>query len=67
MPIDLRRRESMPIDPVCKMEISVADAAASHDYHSETLYFCSLDCLRKFERDPGFYMDDMGDEERVAS
>jgi len=57
----------MPIDPVCKMEISVADAAASHDHQSETLYFCSLDCLRKFERDPARYMDDMGDEELLAS
>lgn len=57
----------MPIDPVCKTEVSVAHAAASHDYHSETLYFCSLDCLRKFESDPAQYMDDMSDEERVAS
>jgi YHS domain-containing protein len=57
----------MPIDPVCKMEVSIADAAASHDYHSETLYFCSIDCLREFERDPAAYMDDMGDEESVAS
>ena len=56
----------MPIDPVCKMEISVAEAAASHDYHSETLYFCSIDCLHKFERDPAVYMDDMSDEERIA-
>jgi len=57
----------MPIDPVCKMEISVADAAASHDHQAETLYFCSLDCLRKFELDPARYMDDMGDEELLAS
>jgi Cu+-exporting ATPase len=56
----------MPIDPVCKMEVSIADAAASHDYHAETLYFCSIDCLRKFESDPAVYMDDMGDEERIA-
>jgi Cu+-exporting ATPase len=57
----------MPIDPVCKMEVSVADAAASHDYHNETLYFCSLDCLRKFEHDPAHYMEDMSDEEQIAS
>jgi YHS domain-containing protein len=56
----------MPIDPVCKMEVSIADAAASHDFHAETLYFCSIDCLRKFESDPAVYMDDMGDEERIA-
>jgi YHS domain-containing protein len=58
---------AMPIDPVCKMEVSIAEAAASHDYGPETLYFCSMDCLREFERDPATYMDDMDDEERVAS
>ena len=52
----------MPIDPVCKMEVSIADAAASHDFHGETLYFCSIECLHKFERDPAVYMDDMSDE-----
>jgi len=56
----------MPIDPVCKMEVSIAGAAASHDYGPETLYFCSIDCMRKFERDPAVYMDDMGEEERIA-
>ncbi|HEX2330802.1 MAG TPA: YHS domain-containing protein [Candidatus Angelobacter sp.] len=57
----------MPIDPVCKMDINIADAAASHDYHSETVYFCSLECKNKFEADPGRYMDDMTDEEQIAS
>jgi YHS domain-containing protein len=32
----------------------------------KTLYFCSIECLREFERDPAVYMDDMGDEERIA-
>jgi YHS domain-containing protein len=57
---------TMPIDPVCKMEVSVADAAASHDFHNETLYFCSIDCLKKFEADPAKYMDNMSDEELIA-
>jgi Cu+-exporting ATPase len=58
----------MPIDPVCKMEIAISDAAASHDHHAETLYFCSIDCLHKFERDPAKYLDQMTDEERrIAS
>jgi YHS domain-containing protein len=56
----------MPIDPVCKMNIAVADAAASQDYQAETIYFCSLDCQRRFDQDPGSYMDDMFDEERKA-
>jgi len=57
----------MPIDPVCKMDVNIADAAGSHDYHSETVYFCSLDCMHKFERDPKKYMDNMTDEEQIAS
>jgi Cu+-exporting ATPase len=57
----------MPIDPVCKMDIRIADAAASHDYHGETMYFCSLECKNKFEADPASYMDEMSDEERIAS
>jgi Cu+-exporting ATPase len=57
----------MPIDPVCKMEVSVADAAASFDHHDETVYFCSVDCEKKFEKDPGSYMDNMTDDERIAS
>ena len=58
----------MPIDPVCKMEVPIAKAAASHDYNAETLYFCSIDCLRKFEHDPTRYMDEIhGDKERIAS
>jgi YHS domain-containing protein len=48
------------------MEVSVADAAASHDFHNETLYFCSIDCLKKFEADPDKYMDNMSDEELIA-
>lgn len=56
----------MPIDPVCKMNIKMADAAGSHDYHSETVYFCSLTCLKKFEKDPEGYMRDLTDEERMA-
>lgn len=57
----------MPIDPVCKMDIRIADAAASHDYHGETMYFCSLDCNKAFEADPAKYMDEMSDEEKIAS
>lgn len=57
----------MPIDPVCKKDISISEAVGSHDYHSETVYFCSLDCLHKFEHDPGYYMNHMSDEEQIAS
>jgi YHS domain-containing protein len=61
------REESMPIDPVCKMHVEMSDAAGSHDYHGEIVYFCSLDCKKEFERDPAKYMGGMSDEELIAS
>ena len=57
----------MPIDPVCKMHVNISDAAGSLDYHNETVYFCSVDCEKKFEKDPDFYMRRMSDEEQIAS
>jgi YHS domain-containing protein len=49
------------------MHVEITNAAASHDYHAETLYFCSLDCKNEFEADPEKYMRGMSDEERIAS
>lgn len=57
----------MPIDPVCKKHVEIYTAAASYDYHGgETVYFCSVDCQKKFERDPDAYMKELGDEETAA-
>jgi YHS domain-containing protein len=63
----ITRREPMPIDPVCKMHVDIQDAAGSHDYHAEIVYFCSLDCKKEFEKDPEKYMRGMSDEEVMAS
>jgi YHS domain-containing protein len=63
----IEQEEPMPIDPVCKMHVNVSDAAASYDYHSETVYFCSVECEKEFEKDPDLYMGGMSDEEQVAS
>jgi YHS domain-containing protein len=57
----------MPIDPVCKKHVSLSQTAASFDYHSETVYFCSTECEKKFEKDPDGYMRGMSDEEMIAS
>ncbi|HWG49469.1 MAG TPA: YHS domain-containing protein [Candidatus Acidoferrales bacterium] len=57
----------MPIDPVCKMHVNIPEAAASHDYHNETVYFCSVECEKEFEKDPDGYMHGMSDEEQIAS
>lgn len=57
----------MPIDPVCKMHVNISEAAASFDYHGETVYFCAVECEKKFEKDPDGYMRGMSDEELMAS
>ncbi|HEY6967693.1 MAG TPA: YHS domain-containing protein [Candidatus Angelobacter sp.] len=57
----------MPIDPVCKMHVDIPTAAASQDYHSEVVYFCSLDCKKEFEKNPEKYMRGMSDEDLIAS
>ena len=59
--------DHMPIDPVCKAHVNIATAAASYDYHSEPVYFCSVECEKKFEKDPDGYMHGMSDEEQIAS
>src|SRR5262245_65020324 len=44
------------IDPVCGMTVDPATAAGKFDYESETYYFCSPNCLRKFSADPQAYL-----------
>ena len=39
-------------DPVCGMEIDLADAVGSHEYKGETFYFCNPSCLERFKEDP---------------
>ncbi len=57
----------MPIDPVCKKHVDIAQAAASYDYHVWTVYFDSLECLEKFEKDPDAYMHRLDDDEMIAA
>jgi P-type Cu+ transporter len=44
-------------DPVCGMIIDTEDAAGSTTYESQDVYFCSDQCRRDFEADPGRYYD----------
>jgi P-type Cu+ transporter len=37
-------------DPVCGMMIDPSSAAAHGNYGGETVYFCSLDCQKSYER-----------------
>jgi len=42
----------MATDPVCKMNVDPARAAAKVDYAGKTYYFCSASCQKAFVADP---------------
>lgn len=42
-------------DPVCGMQITPADAAASEEHDGHNFYFCSHACHQKFLADPHRY------------
>ena len=44
------------IDPVCKMTIEDADAAATSTYKGATYYFCAKQCKNKFDENPEAYL-----------
>ena len=39
-------------DPVCGMVIARADAVGTRDHAGETYYFCSDECIVKFDAEP---------------
>ena len=43
------------IDPVCGMQVEVANAAAHSERGGQTYYFCSDHCRHRFESDPQRY------------
>jgi len=45
----------MEIDPVCKMKVDPAKAAAKVTYAGQTYYFCSDTCHKAFSADPQQY------------
>ena len=42
-------------DPVCGMEVEPQSAAATRQYKGQTLYFCSDNCVKKFDAAPEQY------------
>jgi Cu+-exporting ATPase len=47
----------MGLDPVCKMDVNPASAAAQSEHEGVTFYFCSTACKEKFDREPQRYVD----------
>ena len=43
-------------DPVCKMRVEPAKAAAQSTYRGQTYYFCALGCKQKFDAEPEKYL-----------
>jgi YHS domain-containing protein len=57
--IDVEEDHTMGLDPVCKMEVNPASAAAQSEWGGQTFYFCSLECKRKFDAAPERYVDEV--------
>ncbi|MBI3915103.1 MAG: cadmium-translocating P-type ATPase [Chloroflexi bacterium] len=47
-------------DPVCGMEIEMANAFAQRTVNGMTYYFCSPDCVNKFDVNPARYVKSKG-------
>jgi Cu+-exporting ATPase len=52
----LAGRFVMAVDPVCKMTVEPAKAAAQSTYQGQTYYFCAVGCKQKFDREPAKYL-----------
>ena len=48
-------RESLPIDPVCRMAIDPDRSAGTLIHAGSEYHFCSLGCVERFARDPERY------------
>lgn len=45
-----------PVDPVCGMPVTSTSSELQRRYMDRTFFFCSQDCLRKFDADPPSYV-----------
>ncbi|MCK5586254.1 YHS domain-containing protein [Candidatus Bipolaricaulota bacterium] len=48
----------MAIDPVCKMTVDEATAAATSEYQGNTYYFCAPGCKTAFDEEPQRYLEE---------
>ncbi len=45
----------MNTDPVCGMQVDKQEAAGTSNYNGKEVYFCSLECKQKFDKNPQQY------------
>jgi len=46
----------MAIDPVCRMQVQEAKAAATSEYKGKKYYFCAVGCKKAFDKEPEKYL-----------
>lgn len=44
------------IDPVCKMQVNISQAAGDLHIDQQNYWFCSLECIERFAREPAVYL-----------
>lgn len=44
-------------DRVCHMKLDERDVQFKSEYKGETYFFCSLACKKKFDENPGKYLE----------
>ena len=53
---DSKGARTMAVDPVCKMTVDPARAAAQSSYRGQTYYFCAVGCKQQFDQEPEKYL-----------
>ena len=53
---DSKGGQAMAVDPVCKMTVEPARAAAQSTYRGQTYYFCAVGCKQQFDQEPEKYL-----------
>ncbi len=57
---------TLPIDPVCGMQVDPEHAAGTSELNGTTYYFCNPGCKRKFDADPAAYLGETKPPQPVA-
>ncbi len=50
-----RRRDTMAVDPICKMDVDPKTAKWKSNYNGKEYYFCAPGCKKAFDRNPEKY------------
>ncbi|WP_292376408.1 YHS domain-containing protein [Methanosarcina sp. UBA411] len=53
------------LDPICNMDVTERDVTYKSDYRGRTYYFCSYECMKRFQDDPEKYVSFHSKEAKV--